>query len=83
MALSRSLAEAANRFGAVAEDERLGPLLKNMHKQSVGGDFGKLDAGDKLSAEGVQGAADRHMPLCMKVARLEQCTRSTLSCLMS
>lgn len=67
MGLSRALAEAANKFDTVAEDPRIGPLLKNMNKQYIGNDFAKNESGEKLTADRVQYAADNHMPLCMKV----------------
>lgn len=65
--LSRALAEATNKFGSVAEDERIGPLLKNMNKQGGAQDFAQLDSAEKLSADRVQAAAEQNMPLCMKV----------------
>jgi hypothetical protein len=67
--LSRALGEAANKFEAVAEDGRIGPLLTHFHKQSSvsSSDF-VVDAADRLTPEHIQHAADHHMPLCMKVA---------------
>lgn len=64
--LSRALVEAGNMFEHVSSDPRIGPLLKNMNEIYSGRDFSKATAVDKLTAEGVDGAAEAHMPLCMK-----------------
>ena len=36
LSLSKSLAQAMNAFDAIAGDNRLGPMLKNMNKQFLG-----------------------------------------------
>lgn len=65
--LSRSLTAAAQLFSHVSGDTRIGPLLKNMHKQYVGKDYSNTAGSvDKLTPGAVDAAAELHMPLCMK-----------------
>jgi DNA primase large subunit len=66
--LSRALTEAASMLDIVGADQRIAPFLQNINKQFVGNDFSQLKslAADKLVPERVDGAADAHMPLCMK-----------------
>ena len=66
MNLSRALLEAANMFEHVSSDTRIGPLLKNMNEIYAGKQFTNAAAVDKLTWQGVDGAADANMPLCMK-----------------
>jgi len=66
--LSRSLAKAAAAFSNIAEDSRIGPLLKNMNRQYTGRDFGKDDTAlaGELTAANIDDFAKRSMPLCMR-----------------
>lgn len=68
--LSRSLARAAASFSNIAEDSRIGPLLKNMNRQYTGRDFSKDSAAlaGELTAANVDEYAKRSMPLCMRQA---------------
>eukprot|EP01041_Mallomonas_annulata_P009355 gene9355-19407_t len=51
--LQRGMQEASRMFEFITVDSRIGPLLKNMSKQYVGGDFNgnKSDSTDKLHPE--------------------------------
>jgi DNA primase large subunit len=66
--LSKALTEAHHMFETtVGTDTRIAPLLKNMNKQYTGKDFSKSEGGlEKLTADGVEHAAEYNMPLCMK-----------------
>lgn len=64
--LSKALVDASSMFDHVSSDPRIGPLLKNVHKQYVGKDYSKAQALDKLTPDKVDQAADVNMPLCMK-----------------
>jgi DNA primase large subunit len=70
--LSRSLAKAAASFAAIAEDARIGPLLKNMNQQYTGKNFNKNLSGveGELTAANVDDHAKRSMPLCMRQAHM-------------
>jgi len=69
--LSKSLAKAAASFAHIAEDARIGPLLKNMNSQYTGRDFAKGQTGvGELTADNVDEFAKRSMPLCMRQAHV-------------
>mmetsp|Transcript_82201 Transcript_82201/g.232734 ORF Transcript_82201/g.232734 Transcript_82201/m.232734 type:complete len:376 (-) Transcript_82201:212-1339(-) len=66
--LSKSLLVAAQSFGAVAGDPRVGPLLQGVHRQYVGDqDFANNNGQEGIfTPEHLDQIADQSMPLCMR-----------------
>jgi len=65
--LSKSLLVAAQSFGAVANDPRVGPLLQGVHRQYVGEqDFNSNGQEGIFTPEHLDQIADQSMPLCMR-----------------
>ena len=63
--MSRSLAIIAKSLGNLLRDERLAPLLSNMHKQYVGKDYSSTTLSDNVTPDQLDSLAKSSMPLCM------------------
>jgi DNA primase large subunit len=64
--MSKSLVTASKSLSVIMRDERLAPLLSNMHKQYVGKDYGSsATITENITPEQIDSLAKSAMPLCM------------------